>query len=83
MKYINIDRIGIIMFPSTLNHDDVFVKFVPDNDRSRIIGAGIISAPDDDLVPRYIQCYGESTRLGVRCNKELDNQDLAIDLRVV
>lgn len=83
MKYINIAGIGVVMFPSALNHDDVFVNFVPDDDRSRIIGAGIINAPDNDLVPGYIQCCGESLRLGVRCNKELDNQNLAINLRIV
>lgn len=80
MKYINIDGIGLITFPDTVDHVRVFKMFVPNEDHSIIIGAGKIAGEGSELVPDHINCYGESITLKCRCNKELDNAALRREL---
>lgn len=53
MKYIRFEKLGFILFPNSTVHADVAVK----------IGDKPISA---GFVDSLMQCYGQSTSLGLR-----------------
>jgi hypothetical protein len=82
MKYINIDGIGMITFPDTIDHSKMYDLVSKLKPGASIIGAGKIGGQGDELVPDYLYCYGESITLGYRCDEEKDNWELERNLRL-
>lgn len=76
MKYINIDGIGMIIFPDTIDHSKMYGLVSRIKPKATVIGAGKIGGQGEELVPKYLYCYGESITLGCRCDKENDNKEL-------
>ena len=82
MKYINVDEIGIITFPDSIDHSIMFKLISNIKPNASIVGAGKIGGQGDELVPDYLYCYGESVTLSCRCAKEKDNLELKRSLKL-
>lgn len=75
MKYINIENLGMIIFPDRIDHRDMFDVISNGFNKPNLKSAGKIMA-DGEIVPGMVTCYGESITLSCRCNKTDDNDEL-------
>ncbi len=77
MKYIHTEKLGVVIFPASVTHQQIKDRLCPDWAGDVLIGAGFVGGLDEERA----YCYGESVSLKVKSSPD-DTPMLRIAIRV-